>query len=90
MLIVVLALALVGCGGREQNAGEAGATQTIEPAKPQPEATGTDAMTQTVDVEAGRSEAEGHGTEAATAPATTAGTTAATATTATVAPTTST
>lgn len=55
--VVTIAFALSHCRGRE-SAGTA-ATETIEPAKPQPEDTGTDAMTQTVDIEDSRSEAEG-------------------------------
>lgn len=57
VLCAVLTLALTGCRSREK-ATEEGATQTIEPAKPQPD-TDTVAMTQTVDVEQGRSEVEG-------------------------------
>lgn len=87
-LVVLLALVVVlpGCGRDETAAGDG--TETIEPAKPLPEPTGTEAMTQTVDIEGGRSEAEGGGltnpdsTTAATA-AGTGGTTATTATTAT-------
>lgn len=65
VLGLALTLALGGCRNGEKVAGEDGATQTIEPAKPQPDLTSTEAMTQTVDVEKGRSEAEGRGTEAA-------------------------
>jgi hypothetical protein len=52
-------------------------TQTVAPAAAQPSPTGTDAMTQTVDVGDGRSEADGGvmtdtapGTQTGTAPAT--------------------
>jgi hypothetical protein len=58
MICMALALALSGCGDREKKASGDAATQTIEPAKPQPDLTGSDAMTQTVDVEKGRSEVE--------------------------------
>lgn len=54
---VVLTLPLGGCRNREK-ALEESATQTIEPAKPQPD-TDTVSLTQTVDVEKGRSEVEG-------------------------------
>ena len=50
------ALTLTGCRSREKALDSA--TQTIEPAKPQPD-TDTVALTQTVDVEKGRSEVEG-------------------------------
>jgi hypothetical protein len=53
----VLTLPLGGCRNREK-ALEESATQTIEPAKPQPD-TDTVMLTQTVDVEKGRSEVEG-------------------------------
>ncbi|HEX6158528.1 MAG TPA: hypothetical protein VF111_00075 [Thermoanaerobaculia bacterium] len=60
LVSTVVLLALTACGNREQKAGSA-ATETIAPAPAQPEETGTDAMTQTVDIESGRSEAEGGG-----------------------------
>jgi hypothetical protein len=52
----LLTLALGGCRSREKALDSA--TQTIEPAKPQPD-TDTVMLTQTVDVEKGRSEVEG-------------------------------
>jgi hypothetical protein len=58
VIYAVLALALGACR-REATNGESASTQTIEPAKPQPADTDTAALTQTVDVEAGRSEVEG-------------------------------
>jgi hypothetical protein len=60
VVLAVLVLAIPGCKGRE-NAGAAGeSTETIAPATPQPEATGTEAMTQTVEVGTeGRSLSEG-------------------------------
>jgi hypothetical protein len=85
IISLALTLALGGCGQREKTVGGPEVTQTIEPAKPQPDLTGSDAMTQTVDVEKGRSEGEGRGTEASTDTTTTTTTAAAT-----VAPTTST
>lgn len=58
VIYAVLALTLGACR-REATSGDAASTQTIEPAKPQPGDTDTAALTQTVDVEAGRSEVEG-------------------------------
>lgn len=82
---MLIALAALGCK-REQKAGGAASTETISPATPQPEQTGTGDLTQTVDIEDSRSEAEGAaltdpdhattGTTATTATTTTTGTTA--------------
>jgi len=60
---VVLAIALLafGCKGRNGSSRNSTQTQTIAPAAPEPAANGTDAMTQTVDVEDGRSVDEGAG-----------------------------
>jgi hypothetical protein len=58
-ICLALLVALAGCWNREKKVSGEAATQTIEPAKPQPDLTGSDAMTQTVDVEKGRSEVEG-------------------------------
>ena len=58
LILLTAILALSACGKRETSAA-GGSTETIAPAQPQPAPTGTDAMTQTVDVEHGRSEAEG-------------------------------
>lgn len=80
-----LSLLLGGCRKGEKAAGES-ATQTIEPAKPQPD-TDTVSLTQTVDVEKGRSEVEGRnasGDDITTTETTT--TTATTVTTTTAAP----
>lgn len=52
-------LALGACGKKENATAEGDSTATIAPASPQPEATGTDAMTQTVDIEDSRTEGEG-------------------------------
>jgi hypothetical protein len=76
---VVVAFALSGCRGRESSA-TSGATETIAPAQPQPGTTETDAMTQTVDIEDGRSEADGatlaeRGTDTVATPTTTTPTT---------------
>ncbi len=57
VIYAALALALGACR-REAASGDA-ATQTIAPAQPQPGDMDTTALTQTVDVEAGRSEVEG-------------------------------
>jgi hypothetical protein len=59
VIYAALALALGGCRLEATSGGTAASTQTIEPAKPQPGDTDTTALTQTVDVEAGRSEVEG-------------------------------
>ncbi|HEX8620029.1 MAG TPA: hypothetical protein VF911_20780 [Thermoanaerobaculia bacterium] len=59
VVLAVLTLAFPGCKGREQRGAGGEASETIAPASPQPAPTGTEAMTQTVDVESGRSEAEG-------------------------------
>ncbi len=59
ILLGMLTLAFAACKGREQRAGDGEPTETIAPATPQPAPTGTEAMTQTVDVGSGRSEAEG-------------------------------
>jgi hypothetical protein len=53
---LLCALALAGCRGKEASTGDA--TETIAPAAPQPATTETE-MTQTVDVEDSRSEADG-------------------------------
>jgi hypothetical protein len=92
VLGAVLTLALGGCRSREKAVDSA--TQTIEPATPQPD-TDTVALTQTVDVEKGRSEVEGRNANGAditatgdTAAATTTSTTISTTTTGTSATTT--
>lgn len=60
VVLLGVALAVGGCKKiRERSSGSSGATETIAPANPQPDQTGTDAMTQTVDIEDSRSEAEG-------------------------------
>lgn len=58
VFLAVSTVVLAGCH-RETKATGSAATETIAPAAPQPEATGTDAMTQTVDIEDSRSEADG-------------------------------
>jgi hypothetical protein len=59
-LVVVLSvvLALGACKGKEK-AAAGDPTATIAPAQPQPGPTGTDAMTQTVELGDGRSVSEG-------------------------------
>lgn len=68
LFVSVLVVLAAAC--REHRAGDgtgtSGTTQTVAPAAAQPAPTGTDAMTQTVDVEAGRSEEDG-GVTASTA-----------------------
>jgi hypothetical protein len=86
VISAVLTLAAGGCRNRE-NASDS-VTQTIEPAKPQPD-TDTGALTQTVDVEKGRSEVEGRNASGADITAT-GDTAAATTTSTTISTTTST
>ena len=59
LLTLLLTLVCTACHGREKSVSGEASTQTIEPAKPQPDATDTATLTQTVDVEGGRSEVEG-------------------------------
>lgn len=84
VISAALTLALGGCRNREK-ALEESATQTIEPAKPQPD-TDTVSLTQTVDVEKGRSEVEGRNASGADITAT--GDTASTTTSTTISTTT--
>jgi len=60
-IVVSSSLLLVAgaCQDRGPKATNNGATQTIAPSAPQPAPTGTDAMTQTVDIEDSRSEDDG-------------------------------
>ena len=58
VIYAVLALVLGACR-REATSSETATSQTIEPARPQPGDNDSTALTQTVDVEAGRSEVEG-------------------------------
>ncbi|HEX9460703.1 MAG TPA: hypothetical protein VGA84_16260 [Thermoanaerobaculia bacterium] len=61
-LLILMSLALLapGCRGKLSSATTtAPATQTIAPAAGQPSTNGSDAVTQTVDVEDGRSEDDG-------------------------------
>ena len=75
IIAVVSALTLfAACHQKETDSSES--TETIAPAQSQPATTGTEAMTQTVDVEDGRSEAEGGALTAGSSTATTATTTA--------------
>ena len=88
LAVVTLVFALSDCRGRESSS--AGGTETIAPAQPQPgDTAGTDAMTQTVDIEDSRSVADGASltqSDSSTAPTTTATVTTATVTTTTVTP----
>jgi len=60
VFVMTLALFASGCRGRKSSATTTGpTTQTIAPAAGQPAANGGDAVTQTVDVEDGRSEDDG-------------------------------
>lgn len=55
-----LMMLAAGCRGRKHASGPGSVkTETVAPAAAQPSPTGTDAMTQTVDVGDGRSEADG-------------------------------
>lgn len=70
LLIALVVLSIAACKGREK--ADTNQTETMAPVAAQPAPTGTDAMTQTVDVEDSRSDAEGGGlTETSTAPTTT-------------------
>ena len=78
--VLLIALAALACKRENAVTGTA-ATETIAPAQPKPEATGTGDLTQTVDIEGdNRSEAEGG---VLTKPGATTETTATTATTTT-------
>jgi hypothetical protein len=62
LLIVMMIVPFsIGCRGRKSSSatGTAATTQTIAPAAGQPAVNGGDAVTQTVDVEDGRSEDDG-------------------------------
>ena len=67
--VVSLLVVLAACRGHRETSsdGSTATTQTVAPAAAQPAPTGTDAMTQTVDVEAGRSEEDGGASTATTA-----------------------
>jgi hypothetical protein len=60
LLLVTLTVMITAAACNREKAG-GDATETIAPAQPQPDPTGTDAMTQTVDIETGRTDAEGGG-----------------------------
>ena len=59
LAILALLLVVAGCKGRMAGGGGAGHTETIAPAASKPAPTTPDAMTQTVDIEDSRTEAEG-------------------------------
>jgi hypothetical protein len=67
LTILALLVALAGCKGRMAGDGGSGHTETIAPAASKPAPTTPDAMTQTVDIEDSRTEAEGAGTSVDTA-----------------------
>lgn len=89
VVLISMLLALGACRGKENAAAGGEATETIAPAQPQPEATGTDAMTQTVELGDGRSVSEGgalaEGAASDSVPTDTSATTSIPATTATAA-----
>lgn len=72
VIVVSVVLALTACRRHDGTATPAQTTQTVAPAAAQPAPTGTDAMTQTVNVDDGRSEEEGSAGSAATSTSTTA------------------
>ena len=88
-VILAAMLALAGGCHRGEHGNDA-ANATIAPAAPQPDTTGTDALTQTVDIEDSRSEAEGGGLTDTGRTAATPATTTTTATTIAPPPTTTT
>ena len=61
LVVILVGISLLSCRERGAAASSAkgGATDTIAPAAAQPSPNGNDAMTQTVDVEDGRSESDG-------------------------------
>jgi len=67
-LFLSMIVMVVACGSRRENSSTNGTstTETVAPAAAQPAPTGTDAMTQTVDVGDGRSEADGGVTTSST------------------------
>ena len=73
VLAVSLLVILGACRGREQKAHDE-STATIAPAQPQPGETGTDAMTQTVELGDGRPVSEGGSSEEGTSATDTAAT----------------
>lgn len=88
--LLLAAVILSGCADRDVSSEAGDTTQTVAPAAAQPSPTGTDAMTQTVNVEDGRSEDEGaaasdHYAGKATVPVTSTGATTAAAGTTTTA-----
>ena len=61
LIVLSLALSILGCRGRKSSEATSTTptTQTIAPAAGQPSTNGGDAVTQTVDIEDGRSEDDG-------------------------------
>ncbi len=64
-IVVLLLLTVAACRGRESSPQDE-TTATIAPAQPQPVETGTDAMTQTIELGDGRSVSEGGANEEGT------------------------
>ena len=61
LVVILVGITLLSCRERSaaSSSAQGGATDTIAPAAAQPSPNGSDAMTQTVDVEDGRSESDG-------------------------------
>ncbi|HYR28550.1 MAG TPA: hypothetical protein VEU30_08795 [Thermoanaerobaculia bacterium] len=93
-IALLIALAALACNREDKAANTTAATETIAPAQPQPDATGTGDLTQTVDIEGSRSASEGgalnDGTAQPTDTSSTTGTVAPPPTTTSTAPTTTT
>ena len=73
-IFLAFTFVVTGCARREGQGGGAATTDTISPAPAQPDTTGTE-MTQTVNLEDGRSEAEGGALTSPNPPVTGTGTT---------------
>jgi hypothetical protein len=59
LLVIAVVVVPLGCKGRGESRARTDETQTIAPAAARPADTGTAEMTQTVELQDGRSEAEG-------------------------------
>jgi hypothetical protein len=68
LIITAVAALCVACNRGTHGGAAQTKTETIAPAQAQPAPTGTEALTQTTDIEDSRSEGEGGVSEAATAP----------------------
>lgn len=87
MVFLILGTLAIGGCRRESKAGSA-STETIAPAAAQPDSSGTEGMTQTVDIEDSRSEADGGALTSPNPPVRTPGSTTTTGTATTTATTT--